>query len=177
MRSIVVQSFFVAGAVLLGAQVHAQTPAAAPPGAGGTADGIPFDIPYGTPVGLEMAKKMIAAVEAESAKHRWKMNIAVVDTHGDLVHFSRMDGAQLGSVVVSQGKARTSARYRRESRAFYNAFETGHPYVATLDPTIVASPGGIPLIEGGKIIGAIGCSGGTGDQDAAACKAGADLVK
>ena len=177
MRSIVVQSFFVAGAALLGAQVHAQTPAAAPPGAGGTADGIPFDIPYGTPVGLEMAKKMIAAVEAESAKHRWKMNIAVVDTHGDLVHFSRMDGAQLGSVVVSQGKARTSARYRRESRAFYNAFETGHPYVATLDPTIVASPGGIPLIEGGKIIGAIGCSGGTGDQDAAACKAGADLVK
>jgi uncharacterized protein GlcG (DUF336 family) len=88
-----------------------------------------------------------------------------------------MDGAQLGSIGVAQGKARTAARYRRESRAFYNAFETGHPYVATLDPTIVASPGGIPLIEGGKIIGAIGCSGGTGDQDAAACKAGADVVK
>jgi uncharacterized protein GlcG (DUF336 family) len=176
MRSILLKSLFFCGAAI-GAQVHAQTPAAAPPGAGGTADGIPFDIPYGTPVGLEMARKMVAAVEAEAAKHRWKMNIAVVDTHGDLVHFSRMDGAQLGSVVVSQGKARTSARYRRESRAFYNAFETGHPYVATLDPTIVASPGGIPLIEGGKIIGAIGCSGGTGDQDAAACKAGADLVK
>jgi uncharacterized protein GlcG (DUF336 family) len=100
-----------------------------------------------------------------------------VDGNGDLVHFSRMDGAQLGSIHVSQGKARTSARYRRESRLFYNAYETGHMYVSTLDPIIIASPGGYPLVEGGKLIGAIGCSGGTGDQDAAACKAGADLVK
>jgi uncharacterized protein GlcG (DUF336 family) len=167
---------FVSGAALLGAAVHAQTPAT-PPAAGGTADGVPFDIPYGMPVNLETAKKVIAAVEAEAAKHRWKFNIAVVDTHGDLVHFARMDGAQYGSLVVSQGKARTAARYRRETRIFYNAYETGHPYVSTLDPTLVASPGGFPLIEGGKIIGAVGCSGGTGDQDAAACKAGADLVK
>jgi uncharacterized protein GlcG (DUF336 family) len=169
-------------ALVLVLPAAAQQPAApaapaAPPASGGTADGTPFDIPYGTPVSLETAKKLIAAAEAEATKHRWKLNIAVVDTHGDLVHFSRMDGAQLGSIVVSQGKARTAARYRRESRAFYNAFETGHPYVATLDPTIVASPGGWPLVEGGKLIGAIGCSGGTGDQDAAACKAGADLVK
>jgi len=57
---------------------------------------------------------------------------------------------------------------------FYNAFETGHPYVATLDPTLVASPGGFPLVEDGKLIGAIGCSGGTGDQDAVVCKVGAD---
>ena len=167
-------------ALVLALPAAAQTAPAtppAPPAAGGTADGIPFDVPYGTPVTLETAKKLIAAVEAEAAKHRWKFNIAVVDTHGDLVHFSRMDGAQIGSIGISQGKARTAARYRRESRAFYNAFETGHPYVGTLDPTIIASPGGIPLIEGGKLIGAIGCSGGTGDQDAAACKAGADLVK
>src|SRR5213075_2450405 len=88
-------------------------------------------------------------VEAEALKHRWKMNIAVVDTHGDLVHFARMDGAQLASINISQGKARTAARFRRESRAFYNAFETGHPYVSTLDPGLVASPGGIPLVEGG----------------------------
>ena len=66
---------------------------------------------------------------------------------------------------------------RGETRAFYSAFETGHPYVATLDPTLVASPGGFPLVEGGKLIGAIGCSGGTGDQDAAVCKAGADIMK
>jgi uncharacterized protein GlcG (DUF336 family) len=176
MRRFVWTVLTLCGAALLGAQAQAQAPAA-PPAAGGTADGIPFDVPYGTDVTLETAKKLVAAVEAEAAKHRWRLNIAVVDTHGDLVHFSRMDGAQLASINISQGKARTAARFRRESRAFYNAFETGHPYVATLDPTLIASPGGWPLIEGGKLIGAIGCSGGTGDQDAAACKAGADLVK
>ena len=182
MRRAMLASLMVCGAVLISAQVQAQAPAApavpaAPPTAGGTADGTGFDIPYGMPINLETAKKLLAAVEAEATKHRWKLNIAVVDTHGDLVAFARMDGAQLASVSISQGKARTSARYRRESRAFYNAYETGHPYVATLDSTLVASPGGWPLVEGGKLIGAIGCSGGTGDQDAAACKAGADLVK
>jgi uncharacterized protein GlcG (DUF336 family) len=169
-------TLLLCGAAVIGANVQAQAPAA-PPAAGGTADGTPFDIPYGTPITLETAKKMIAAVEAEAAKHRWRLNIAVVDPNGDLLHFSRMDGAQIGSIGISQGKARTAARYRRESRLFYNAFETGHPYVATLDPTLVASPGGFPVVEGGKLVGAIGCSGGTGDQDAAACKVGADLVK
>ncbi|HEV2976400.1 MAG TPA: heme-binding protein [Casimicrobiaceae bacterium] len=182
MYKLVMASLLLCAAAVIGAQVQAQAPAApatppAPPAAGGTADGMPFDIPYGTPIGLDTAQKLIAAVEAEAAKHRWKMNIAVVDTHGDLVAFARMDGAQLASINISQGKARTAARYRRESRAFYNAYETGHPYVATLDSTLIASPGGWPLIENGKLIGAIGCSGGTGDQDAAACKAGADLVK
>jgi glc operon protein GlcG len=171
------RSVVVSIAALVGTAVaHAQT-AASQPAAGGTADGIPFDIPYGPPINLETAKRVIAAVEAEAARHRWKLNIAVVDTHGELVHFSRMDGAQLGSIGVSQGKARTAARFRRETRAFYNAFETGHPYVATLDPTLIASPGGFPLVEGGKLIGAVGCSGGTGDQDAAACKSGSDLIK
>jgi glc operon protein GlcG len=180
MHRIVLASLFVCTTVFVAhaqAQAPAQATPAAAPGAGGTADGVPFDIPYGAPIGLETAKKLVAAVEAEAAKHRWKMNIAVVDTHGDLVHLSRMDGAQLASIGISQGKARTAARFRRETRTFYNAFETGHPYVATLDPTLTASPGGWPLIESGKLIGAIGCSGGTGDQDAAACKAGADLVK
>jgi uncharacterized protein GlcG (DUF336 family) len=180
MRRLLLIASIIGGATLCAAQVQAQAPAAAPatpPAAGGTADGMPFDIPYGMPISLETAQKLIAAVEAEAAKHRWRMNIAVVDTHGDLVAFARMDGAQLASISISQGKARTAARFRRESRVFYNAFETGHGYVATLDPTLVASPGGWPLIENGKLIGAIGCSGGTGDQDAASCKAGAELVK
>ncbi len=176
MRRLVLLSWIVCGAALIGAQAQAQAPAT-PPAAGGAADGMPFDIPYGTPINLATAQKLIAAVEAEATKHRWKMNIAVVDTHGDLVAFARMDGAQLASISISQGKARTAARFRRESRVFYNAFEAGHGYVATLDPTLIASPGGWPLVDGGKLIGAIGCAGGTGDQDAASCKAGADLVK
>ena len=83
----------------------------------------------------------------------------------------------VASVTVSQAKARTSARFRRPTQVFYNAYETGHPYVATLDATLVASPGGFPLVENGKLTGAIGCSGGTGDQDAVICKVGADLLK
>ncbi|HEY7944112.1 MAG TPA: heme-binding protein, partial [Casimicrobiaceae bacterium] len=164
---------------LMSAAVRAQAPTTPPaqPPAGGTADGIPYDVPYGTPINLEIARKLVAAVEAEATHHRWKLSIAVVDTNGELVDFSRMDGAMLASVSVSQGKARTAARYRRATRDFYNVFEAGHSYVAALDPTLVAAPGGWPLIQDGKIIGAIGCSGGTPDQDAAACKAGVDLAK
>ncbi len=160
-------------------QPAAPAPAAAPaqPSAGGTPEKMPFDIPYGTSINLERAKQLGAAAEAEANKHGWKIAISVVDPSGNLVYFQKIDDTQYASINISQGKARTAARFRRESRLFYNAFETGHPYVATLDPTLVASPGGFPLIEGGKLIGAIGCSGGTGDQDAATCKAGADLVK
>jgi glc operon protein GlcG len=175
MRRLVVTSLLAFAAVLIGTQVQAQAPAA--PSAGGTADGVPFDIPYGTPISLETAQKLVAAVEAEAAKHRWKMSIAVVDTHGELIQFSHMDGVQLSSTGAAERKARTAARWRRETRFFYNAYEAGHPYVATLDRAIIAAPGGFPLIEGGKLIGAIGCAGGTGDQDAAACKVGADMVK
>jgi glc operon protein GlcG len=161
------------------AQAQAPAPATPPaqPSAGGTPDAMPFDIPFGVSIGLERAKQVMAAAEAEAKRRNWKMNIAVVDTNGELVHFSRMEGAQIASVTISVGKARTAARFRRESRAFYNAFETGHPYVSTLDPTLVASPGGFPLVEGGKLIGAVGCSGGTGDQDAAVCKVGTEVVK
>jgi uncharacterized protein GlcG (DUF336 family) len=180
MRTIVSATLAACAVIAIGASALAQTPTpapAAPPAAGGTPDAMPFDIPYGVSIGLEKAKQVMAAAEAEAKRRNWKMNIAVVDTNGELVHFSRMEGAQIASVSISIGKARTAARFRRESRAFYNVYETGHSYVGTLDPTLVASPGGFPLVEGGKLIGAVGCSGGTGDQDALICKMGADLVK
>jgi glc operon protein GlcG len=186
-RTIVSMTLAACAVVAIASPGLAQTPAAAPaaapapppapPAAGGTPDAMPFDIPYGVSIGLERAKQVMAAAEAEAKRRNWKMNIAVVDTNGELVHFSRMEGAQIASVAISQGKARTAARFRRESRLFYNGYETGHSYFATLDPTLVASPGGFPLVEGGKLIGAVGCSGGTGDQDAAICKVGAEVVK
>jgi uncharacterized protein GlcG (DUF336 family) len=152
-------------------------PAPAPPSAGGTPDALPFGIPYGPPIRAERAAEVVAAVLAEARKHpAWRFAISVVDPAGDLVYFYRMDNTQLASISVSERKARTAARFRRETRAFYNQFETGHAYVETLDPTLIASPGGFPLVEDGKIIGAVGCSGGTGDQDATVCKAGADSV-
>jgi uncharacterized protein GlcG (DUF336 family) len=181
MRPIVSMTLAACAVIAIASPVRAQTPPPAtppaPPAAGGTPDVMPFDIPYGVSIGLDKAKQVMAAAENEAKRRNWKMNIAVVDTNGELVHFSRMEGAQIASVSISIGKARTAARFRRESRAFYNAFETGHGYVSTLDPTLVASPGGFPLLEAGKLVGAIGCSGGTGDQDAAVCKMGADLMK
>jgi len=163
-----------AGAALVcvaGGMAAAQQPAPA------ASDKMPFDIPYAMPIGIEKARQVIAAVAAEAKKHDWKMNIAVVDNNGELIAFERMDGAQIASVNISQGKARTAARFRRPSEVFFKAYESGHPYVSTLDPTLVASPGGFPLVEGGKMVGGIGCSGGTGEQDAISCKAGADLIK
>ena len=181
MRSVISMTLAACAIAAISSQALAQAPAPAtppaPPSAGGTPDKMPFDIPYGQSIGLEKAKQVMAAAEAEAKKKNWKMNIAVVDTNGELVQFERMEGAQIASGSISIGKARTAARYRRESRLFFNAFEGGHGYVATLDPGLVASPGGFPLVEGGKLIGAVGCSGGTGDQDAAICKVGAEIVK
>jgi uncharacterized protein GlcG (DUF336 family) len=175
MRQIVPVASALSLALLFNSAAFAQQPANAP--AGGTPETTAFDIPYGVSISGEKAKQVLAAAEAEAKKRNWKEVIAVVDTNGDLVSFQRMDGAQIGSGTVSQGKARTAARYRRPTQAWYNVYETGHPYIGTLDPSLVASPGGFPLIEGGKLIGAIGCSGGTGDQDALICKIGADTIK
>jgi uncharacterized protein GlcG (DUF336 family) len=181
MRSIVSMTLAACALAVVSSSTFAQTPAPAappaPPSAGGTPDAVPFDIPYGMSIGLEHAKQVMAAAEAEAKRRNWKMNIAVVDTNGELVQFERMEGAQIASGTISIGKARTAARFRRESRVFYNVYESGHAYISTLDPTLIASPGGFPLVEGGKVIGAVGCSGGTGDQDAAVCKVGAEVVK
>jgi glc operon protein GlcG len=133
MIRIVLTSLIACAAALVSGSIHAQATATPPP-AGGTADGMPFDIPYGTPISLETAKKLIAAVETEAVKHRWKMNIAVVDTNGDLVHFARMDGAQLASINISQGKARTAARYRRETRVSTTLLKPGIPTSQRLIP-------------------------------------------
>ena len=137
---------------------------------------MPFDIPYGTPVTAEHAKQIAAAAEAEAKKHNWKMNIAVVGPAGELVYFEKMDGAQLASIQISQDKAHAAATFRRPTKAFFDAVEGGHVYISFLHG-VVPSEGGFPLVENGKLIGAIGCSGGTGAQDGVTCKAGADTVK
>jgi len=136
-----------------------------------------FDIPYGTPISLERAAAVIAAAVAEAKKRDWKLNVAVVDSGGNLVAFQRMDGAQLASIQISEHKARAAVNFRRETKVFENGVQLNNlNYILTLDG-VIASRGGIPLVEGGKIVGAIGCSGGTGSQDEVACKAGAAVIK
>jgi len=182
MRSFVVTLFAACAALAVAGQASAQAPAPAPAPAAPAAvpDQMPFDVPYGPAITADQAAKVVAAAveEAKKSPRNWKLAIAVVDPTGDLVYFYKMDQTQVASIAIAQGKARTAARFRRPSQVFFNVMQTptGN-FAATLDPTLVASPGGFPLVEGGKIIGAIGCSGATGDQDAVACKAGADTVK
>ena len=170
----------VATALLLGAGL-AQAQQAAPQKAAPNPldvipDKMPFDVPYGPPIGIDRARTLIDAAASEAKKHGWKMNIAVVDSGGNLVAFERMDGAQLASIAISEHKARTAVTYRRETKAFENGVQqSGFTYILTLDG-VIASRGGIPLVENGVMIGAIGCSGGAGSQDEVSCKAGAALV-
>lgn len=140
-------------------------------------DKMPFSEPYGDPIGAQRAQALIQAAAAEAARKGWAMNIAVVDSGANLVAFLRMDGAQLASVTIAEHKARTAAKFRRPTKVFEKAIqESDFKYIATLDD-VVASRGGIPLVEHGKVIGAIGCSGGTGSQDEAVCSVAAAMLK
>jgi uncharacterized protein GlcG (DUF336 family) len=154
----------------------AQSPAPANP-LDAVPDKMPFDVPYGAPITLDRAQALISAAVAEAKKRDWKMNVAVVDSGGNLVAFQRMDGAQLASIAISEHKARAALKYRRETKALENGIQQANfLYLMTLDD-VVASRGGIPLIEGGKMIGAIGCSGGTGSQDEVTCKTAVGTMK
>ncbi len=139
-------------------------------------DKIPFDTPYGPPISLDRAQAVIHAAVAEAQERNWKMNVAVVDSGGNLVAFQRMDGAMLASVQIAEHKARAAATFRRETKFFEDGIQLMHlNYLLAFDG-IIASRGGIPLIEQGAIIGAIGCSGGTDSQDEIVSKAGAAVI-
>lgn len=133
---------------------------------------MPFDVPYGPPISLERAEAVIHAAVAEAKKRNWKMNIAVSDSGGNLVAFERMDGAMLASIQISIHKARAAATFRRPTKVMEEGVNMMHlNYLLAFDD-VIASRGGIPLIEQGKLIGAIGCSGGADSQDEVVSKAG-----
>jgi uncharacterized protein GlcG (DUF336 family) len=137
---------------------------------------IPFDVPYGLPISLDRALAVLRAA-VDEAKHRnWKMNVAVTDSGGNLVAFQRMDGAMLASIQIAEHKARAAATFRRPTKIFEDGVQLMHlNYLLAFDG-IIASRGGIPLIERGEIIGAIGCSGGTDSQDEIVSEAGAEVI-
>jgi len=126
---------------------------------------------YGADISAAAAKKVAAGVIAECQKNGWNVAVAVVDTHGTLVYFERMDDTQYGSVKIAIAKARGAATFKRPTRVFADVINKGSPATATL-PGVVGSPGGLPIVVGGKIIGAAGVSGVTGDQDEQCSKAG-----
>jgi glc operon protein GlcG len=126
---------------------------------------------YGPPINAAAAKKIAAGVIAECQKNGWNVAVAVVDNHGFLVYFERMDNTQTASMDIAVGKARSAATYRRPTRAFTDAINKGGPATATL-PGVFASPGGVPIMVDGKVTGGVGVSGVTGDQDEQCAKAG-----
>ena len=137
---------------------------------------MPFDVPYGLPISLDRALAVIQAAVAEAKKRNWKMNVAVADSGGNLVAFQRMDGAMLASIQIAEHKARAAATFRRPTKVFEDGINIMHlNYLLAFDG-VIASRGGIPLIEQGKIIGAIGCSGGTDSQDEIVSNVGAAVI-
>jgi uncharacterized protein GlcG (DUF336 family) len=133
---------------------------------------------YGPSITLEQAKKAVDAAQAEAAKNGWKLAIAVVSIGGYLVHFSRMDDTQFASNDIAVHKAKAAATFRRPTKAFADGLAANPPnlFILTLDG-VIAADGGLPIVRDNKVIGAIGCSGATGAQDAQACKAGVDTIK
>jgi len=127
---------------------------------------------YGPAVTLTQAKRIAAGVIAECTKNNWNVAVAIVDPHGTLVYYEKMEDTQYSSADIAIGKARAAATYRRPTRVFMDTINKGSPATATL-PGVVASPGGVPLMVDGKVIGATGVSGVTGDQDEQCSKAGA----
>ena len=139
----------IGSALALGCTALAQQPAPSPATPTPPAD-------YGTPITNEQAKTVAAAALAEAKKNNWRMAFAIVGPAGELVYFEKMDGTQLASVEISQGKARTSVLFRRPSKAFADQYAAGNTAFMTFPERPVASEGGVPIVVNGKIIGAIG---------------------
>jgi uncharacterized protein GlcG (DUF336 family) len=117
------------------------------------------------------AKKIAAGVIAECQKNKWNVAVAVVDTHGSLVYFERMEDTQTASMDIAIMKAKAAATYRRPTRVFADVIAKSGPAIMTL-PGAIASPGGLPIFVAGKVIGGVRASGVTGDQDEQCSKAG-----
>jgi glc operon protein GlcG len=161
------------GVCLLGVCAQAQqptAPVALPPAA-------PPD--YGPPVSNEQAKAAAEAAAAEAKKNNWRMAISVVGPEGELIYFEKMDGAQSSSAALAQAKARTSALFRRPSKVFADQFSAGNAAFMSFPDGArpIASEGGIPIVVNGKLVGAIGVSGGTAAQDTVVATAGANAAK
>ncbi len=129
-------------------------------------------IPYGSPIKLEVAMKLIAAAEAEAKKHNWPVAVTVVDSAGFLVAFHRLDNTQLGSIEISQEKAKTAVLFRRPSKYFEDAIAQGGAGLRSLRTGAMPIDGGLPIIQDGKLIGAIGVSGVKPVEDAQVARAG-----
>ena len=130
---------------------------------------------YGAPITLDAARKAAAAAEGEARKNGWRMAIAIVDTHGTLVYYLMLDDTQTGSVNIALEKAKTAAMFRRPTKEFEENVASGRLAILGL-PGVTPVEGGLPIVIGGRIVGAIGVSGMSSAQDGVAAKAGVDAA-
>ena len=178
MRRLSVLAGAFCGALLLSSGAFAQVPA----DPNNPNENVPEKanyMPYGETIKLADAKKVAQAAIDESTKRGWPMCVSIVGPTGDLIYFEKMDDCQYASITISQNKARAAARFRRPTVVFERLLGKGNffSYLPTLGDAFVASRGGNPIVVGGKIVGAIGVSGGTGSQDDTISQAGAAVLK
>ncbi len=134
--------------------------------------------PYGMTINGESARKVAAAALAEARKQNWNMAVAIVDPAGDLVYFEKLDGTQAASVTIAIDKARSSARFKRPTKVLQDALAAGGAGLRLLGlDGVVPVEGGVPILMDGRIVGAIGVSGGTSEQDGQIATAAIAAVK
>jgi uncharacterized protein GlcG (DUF336 family) len=172
MSRLLLNAMAATAAAMFGTAVYAQQP-------GAPATPSPPPPEYGLTISQANAMKAATAAQAQAEKLGINVVITIVSPSGDLIYLTKMDKAQFGSIAVSQAKARAAAAFRRPSKAFEDAVAGGGPGLTVMTlPGVIASAGGVPIMQDGKIVGAIGCSGAPrGVIDEEACKAGADAVK
>ena len=132
---------------------------------------------YGLAITNEQAKKVMAGAEAEAKKNKWNVVIVILDSGGQLVMLQRLDGAQWGSVDIAREKARSAVALRRPTKALQDLVSQGGANLRLLTLGYSVLEGGIPIVVGGKIIGSVGVSGVTSQQDAQIAQAGIDALK
>ena len=173
-------SMRMAMALLIGAALVAAGPSARPSLAQQSAPSAGSPAPeYGMPISTDQAKAAAAAALAEARRNGWRMAVAVVGPDGGVIYFEKMDGTQNASFQLATAKARTSALFRRSSKVFVDQFAAGNVAFMTFpdDARPTASEGGLPIVVDGKIIGAIGISGGTGQQNGVAAASGVGAIR
>lgn len=134
-----------------------------------------WPFPYGAPVGVEAARRVAGAAVAEARKNGWKVAVAIVEPNGTLVYYEKMDDTQYGSAHVAIEKARSSAEFRRPTKAFEDPVNGGKPNLLGLTGAVPLE-GGLPIVVDGHVIGAVGVSGATSAQDGVCAHAGASVL-
>ena len=175
----VVMALMIGAALMAASLARAEqsAPAAAPEVP--TAPPAPQAPDYGLPINAEQARAAAGAALAEAKNNTWRIAVAIVGPDGSVIYFEKMDGTQNASFLLATAKARTSALFRRPSKVFVDHFTAGNVAFMTFpdEARPTASEGGLPIVLNGKIIGAIGVSGCTGQQNGVAATAGANAVK